>query len=41
MYYYHWTPKQIKALSETELCEAWQNLLWVREQEAKAQKKRR
>ncbi|MDX1903804.1 MAG: hypothetical protein SFU27_06550 [Thermonemataceae bacterium] len=35
MYYYHWKPKEIQALSLPELCEAWQNLLWAREQEAK------
>jgi len=39
MYYYGWTPRQIDQLSEDEFCEAWQNLLWCREQEAKANKK--
>lgn len=40
MYYYQWTPREIKKMSEKELCEAWQNLLWVRSEEARLQKKR-
>jgi hypothetical protein len=37
-FYYGWTLREVKALSEAEICEAWQNLIWVREQEAKKQK---
>ena len=37
MYYLHWTPAAIKALSEQDLAEAWANLCWVRNEEAKAQ----
>jgi len=39
MYYYHWTPQAIESLTEQQYLEAWQNLVWIREEEAKAQKK--
>jgi TPP-dependent pyruvate/acetoin dehydrogenase alpha subunit len=39
MYYFHWTMLEIEALDDEQLCEAYQNLVWIREEEEKAQKK--
>jgi hypothetical protein len=39
MYYFHWTYVDIEALDDWQLAEAYQNLVWIREEEEKAQKK--
>lgn len=40
MYYYRWTPDVIEALDEPQLLEAYQNLVWARQEEAKASQKK-
>lgn len=39
MYYFKWDFQYVKSLSDNELSEAFQNLIYVREQEAKASEK--
>ena len=36
-YYHGWFPAQIRKMSESDIAEAWQNLVWVRSEEKRLQ----